>query len=139
MGSSNVASLYFVSYIGHKVITVTFSPTISLPLPISASRSSFLCLSHFLFFSSRALSLSLSPSMPLSLCLSICLSLSLFLSYSLSVFLSLQVKLPDKLDVLFSFIKSHLKNKIIVFFATCSQVSTIIKVFDLHHQHSTFG
>jgi hypothetical protein len=33
-----------------------------------------------------------------------------------------QVRLPDKLDVLFSFIKSHLKNKIIVFFATCSQV-----------------
>ena len=30
--------------------------------------------------------------------------------------------MPDKLDVLFSFIKSHLKNKIIVFFATCSQV-----------------
>ena len=35
-----------------------------------------------------------------------------------------QVRLPDKLDVLFSFIKSHLKNKIIVFFATCSQVRT---------------
>ena len=87
MGSSNVASLYFVSYIGHKVITVTFSPTISLPLPISASRSSFLCLSHFLFFSSRALSLS--PSMPLSLCLSICHSLFISLSLYLALFLPL--------------------------------------------------
>ena len=89
MGSSNVASLYFVSYIGHKVITVTFSPTISLPLPISASRSSFLCLSHFLFFSSRARSLSLSPSMPLSLCLSICHSLFISLSLYLALFLPL--------------------------------------------------
>jgi len=32
------------------------------------------------------------------------------------------VSLAEKLDVLFSFIKSHLKSKIIVFFATCSQV-----------------
>ena len=89
MGSSNVASLYFVSYIGHKVITVTFSPTISLPLPISASRSSFLCLSHFLFFSSRALSLSLS----LPLCLShyVYLSVSLSLSFSLSLSISLSL------------------------------------------------
>ncbi len=30
--------------------------------------------------------------------------------------------LEDKLDVLFSFIKSHTKNKMIVFFASCSQV-----------------
>ena len=32
------------------------------------------------------------------------------------------VSLPEKLDVLYSFIKSHLKSKMIVFFATCSQV-----------------
>ena len=41
----------------------------------------------------------------------------------------LQVRLPDKLDVLYSFIKSHLKNKMIVFFATCSQVIRKIFVF----------
>ena len=32
-------------------------------------------------------------------------------------------KLSEKLDVLFSFIKSHLHSKIIVFFSTCAQVS----------------
>lgn len=32
-------------------------------------------------------------------------------------------KLEDKLDVLFSFIKTHLHSKILVFFSTCSQVS----------------
>lgn len=30
--------------------------------------------------------------------------------------------LHEKLNTLFSFLKSHLKNKIIVFFSTCSQV-----------------
>ena len=39
------------------------------------------------------------------------------------------VKLPDKLDVLFSFIKTHLKNKMIVFFATCSQVRFVFDLF----------
>lgn len=39
------------------------------------------------------------------------------------------VHLPDKLDVLFSFIKSHLKCKIIVFFSTCSQVRYVHEVF----------
>jgi ATP-dependent RNA helicase DDX10/DBP4 len=31
-------------------------------------------------------------------------------------------ELPEKLDILYSFIKSHLKSKIIVFFSTCCQV-----------------
>ena len=39
------------------------------------------------------------------------------------------VHLPDKLDVLFSFIKTHLKSKIIVFFSTCSQVRYVHEVF----------
>jgi ATP-dependent RNA helicase DDX10/DBP4 len=39
------------------------------------------------------------------------------------------VKLQDKLDTLFSFIKSHLKSKIIVFFATCSQVRFVFDLF----------
>ena len=39
------------------------------------------------------------------------------------------VKLQDKLDVLFSFIKSHLKSKMIVFFATCSQVRFVFDLF----------
>ena len=37
--------------------------------------------------------------------------------------------LKDKLDMLFSFIKSHLKNKIIVFFSTCSQVRFVYECF----------
>ena len=32
------------------------------------------------------------------------------------------VDLGDKLDMLYSFIKTHLKHKIMVFFSTCSQV-----------------
>jgi ATP-dependent RNA helicase DDX10/DBP4 len=38
-------------------------------------------------------------------------------------------KLQDKLDILFSFIKSHLKSKIIVFFSTCSQVRFSFECF----------
>ena len=38
-------------------------------------------------------------------------------------------KLPEKLDVLFSFIKTHLKSKIIVFFSTCSQVRFVHECF----------
>ena len=37
--------------------------------------------------------------------------------------------LPEKLDVLFSFIKCHLKSKIIVFFSTCSQVRYVYECF----------
>ena len=39
------------------------------------------------------------------------------------------VQLPDKLDVLFSFIKSHIKSKMIVFFSTCSQVRYVYECF----------
>lgn len=38
-------------------------------------------------------------------------------------------KLEDKLDTLFSFLKSHLKSKIIVFFSTCSQVRFVFECF----------
>ncbi|CAM9735503.1 unnamed protein product, partial [Ectocarpus fasciculatus] len=37
--------------------------------------------------------------------------------------------LQDKLDVLFSFIKSHLKSKIIVFMSTCAQVRFVSECF----------
>jgi ATP-dependent RNA helicase DDX10/DBP4 len=37
--------------------------------------------------------------------------------------------LPDKLDILFSFIKTHLKSKIIVFFSTCAQVRFVHECF----------
>jgi ATP-dependent RNA helicase DDX10/DBP4 len=37
--------------------------------------------------------------------------------------------LQEKLDVLFSFIKSHLKSKIIVFMSTCSQVRFVFECF----------
>ncbi len=39
------------------------------------------------------------------------------------------VKLPEKLDVLYAFLKSHLKSKIIVFFSTCSQVRYVFECF----------
>ena len=39
------------------------------------------------------------------------------------------VRLPDKLNVLYSFLKTHLKNKMIVFFATCSQVRFAFDLF----------
>jgi ATP-dependent RNA helicase DDX10/DBP4 len=32
------------------------------------------------------------------------------------------VKIEDKLDLLFSFIKSHLRDKILVFFSSCKEV-----------------
>ena len=38
-------------------------------------------------------------------------------------------KLSEKLNVLYSFIKSHLKSKIIVFFSTCSQVRFVYDCF----------
>lgn len=38
-------------------------------------------------------------------------------------------KLDNKLDILFSFIKSHLKSKIVVFFSTCSQVRFVHECF----------
>jgi ATP-dependent RNA helicase DDX10/DBP4 len=37
--------------------------------------------------------------------------------------------LQEKLDVLYSFIKQHLKNKIIVFLSTCSQVRFVSECF----------
>ena len=39
------------------------------------------------------------------------------------------VPLQHKLDAVFSFIKSHLKSKIIIFFASCSQVRYVWRVF----------
>eukprot|EP00605_Chrysophyceae_sp_TOSAG23-4_P000715 GSChrysophyteH1.ASY1.ANO1.799.1 assembled CDS len=39
------------------------------------------------------------------------------------------VRLPEKLDVLFSFLKAHLKSKIMVFFSTCSQVRFVYECF----------
>jgi ATP-dependent RNA helicase DDX10/DBP4 len=38
-------------------------------------------------------------------------------------------KLPEKLDVLFSFLKTHLKSKMIVFLSTCSQVRFVYECF----------
>lgn len=38
-------------------------------------------------------------------------------------------QLPEKLDVLFSFLKSHLKSKMIVFFSTCAQVRFVYECF----------
>jgi ATP-dependent RNA helicase DDX10/DBP4 len=56
--------------------------------------------------------------------------------------------LPEKLNVLYSFIKSHLKSKMIVFFSTCSQVRFVydcfcgmqpgIPITSLHGKVSTF-
>ncbi|KAJ1427669.1 P-loop containing nucleoside triphosphate hydrolase protein [Ochromonadaceae sp. CCMP2298] len=37
--------------------------------------------------------------------------------------------LPEKLDILFSFLKTHLKSKMIVFFSTCSQVRFVHECF----------
>ncbi len=37
--------------------------------------------------------------------------------------------LPEKLNVLFSFIRSHLQSKIIIFFSTCSQVRFVYECF----------
>ena len=39
------------------------------------------------------------------------------------------VELPDKLSVLFSFIRSHLTSKIIVFISSCKQVKFVYEVF----------
>lgn len=38
-------------------------------------------------------------------------------------------KLEEKLDVLFSFIKSHQKHKTIIFFSTCSQCKFVFEIF----------
>lgn len=38
-------------------------------------------------------------------------------------------ELKDKVSVLWSFIKNHLKKKSIVFFATCKQVKLVFEVF----------
>ncbi|RHZ80860.1 hypothetical protein Glove_131g79 [Diversispora epigaea] len=38
-------------------------------------------------------------------------------------------KLPEKLDILFSFIKSHLKTKGLVFFSSCKQVRFVYETF----------
>jgi ATP-dependent RNA helicase DDX10/DBP4 len=43
------------------------------------------------------------------------------------------VELPHKLDLLFSFIKAHLKSKIIVFFSTCKQVRFTYETFKKLH------
>ena len=37
--------------------------------------------------------------------------------------------LPDKLDMLWSFIKSHMKHKVVVFFSSCSQVRYVYECF----------
>ena len=39
------------------------------------------------------------------------------------------VKIEDKIDTLFSFLKSHVKSKILVFFASCKQVRLIYETF----------
>ena len=39
------------------------------------------------------------------------------------------VKLPDKLNVVWSFIKSHLKQKTIIFFSSCKQVRFAFEVY----------
>jgi len=41
----------------------------------------------------------------------------------------MNVKLEDKLDLLFSFLKSHLKSKILVFFSSCKQVRFVYECF----------
>lgn len=41
----------------------------------------------------------------------------------------IQVPLDKKLDVLFSFIKSHIKSKMIIFFSTCAQVRYVYECF----------
>ncbi|CDO93697.1 unnamed protein product [Kluyveromyces dobzhanskii CBS 2104] len=41
----------------------------------------------------------------------------------------IQVSLPDKLDVLYSFIKSHLKSKLIVFLSSSKQVHFVYETF----------
>lgn len=41
----------------------------------------------------------------------------------------MMVDVKDKVNVLFSFIKSHLKQKILVFLSTCKQVRFIYEVF----------
>lgn len=41
----------------------------------------------------------------------------------------MKVPLEDKLDNLFSFLKSHLKNKILIFFSTCKQVRFAYEAF----------
>ncbi|AAS51267.2 ACR040Wp [Eremothecium gossypii ATCC 10895] len=41
----------------------------------------------------------------------------------------IQVALPDKLDILFSFIKSHLKSKMIVFLSSSKQVHFVYETF----------
>jgi ATP-dependent RNA helicase DDX10/DBP4 len=38
-------------------------------------------------------------------------------------------KLHEKLDILFSFIKAHLKSKLMIFFSTCSQVRYVHELF----------
>lgn len=39
------------------------------------------------------------------------------------------LKIGEKLDILFSFMKSHLKQKILVFFSTCKQVRFAYEAF----------
>jgi len=41
----------------------------------------------------------------------------------------MKIKLEDKLDNLFSFLKSHLKSKILVFFSNCKQVRFAFESF----------
>lgn len=38
-------------------------------------------------------------------------------------------RLPEKLDIIFSFIKTHLKSKVIIFFSTCAQVRFVYECF----------
>jgi hypothetical protein len=49
------------------------------------------------------------------------------------------VKLEDKINVLYSFLKTHLAQKTIVFMATCRQVcSTCFRTFDQREKNADF-
>ena len=41
----------------------------------------------------------------------------------------MRINIEDKLDNLFSFLKSHLKSKILIFFSTCKQVRFAFEAF----------
>lgn len=41
----------------------------------------------------------------------------------------MEVKIEDKLNMLFSFLRSHKKNKVLVFLNTCKQVRFVYEAF----------
>lgn len=41
----------------------------------------------------------------------------------------MRINIEDKLDNLFSFLKAHLKSKILIFFSTCKQVRFAFEAF----------